>query len=290
MVFERPHLRLAGREGMWERTLTLSSLGKTFSLTGWKVGWAIGPPDLTRAVRAAHQFLTFTTPTPVQHGAVAALDAPRLSTTTCEWATGRNGTFWLVGWPRRVRGPPHRGHLLHDGGVPGVSDADDREFCRHGRAGRGGRHSPSVFYRPGRRPRAGPVRLLQGRGDAHRGRGEAGQALHRLITAGRYRARQYPRSHACATSWSPSAGRTPAGRSTWGTGGAYLPPDIFARYHRLAENRVLMVSGSDAHGTPITVKADQEGTTPQEVVDRYHPEILGYWDSLGSRSTSSPPP
>ena len=38
MVFERPHLRLAGREGMWERTLTLSSLGKTFSLTGWKVG------------------------------------------------------------------------------------------------------------------------------------------------------------------------------------------------------------------------------------------------------------
>ena len=44
---------------------------------------------------------------------------------------------------------------------------------------------------------------------------------------------------------------------------------------------MLMVSGSDAHGTPITVKADQEGTTPQEVVDRYHPEILGYWDSLG---------
>ncbi len=42
MVFERPHLRLARREGMWDRTLTLSSLGKTFSLTGWKVGWAIG--------------------------------------------------------------------------------------------------------------------------------------------------------------------------------------------------------------------------------------------------------
>ena len=70
MVFERPHLRLAGRERMWDRTLTLSSLGKTFSLTGWKVGWAMGPADLTRAVRAAHQFLTFTTPTPVQHGAV----------------------------------------------------------------------------------------------------------------------------------------------------------------------------------------------------------------------------
>jgi len=70
------HLRLATLEGMWERTITLSSLGKTFSLTGWKVGWAIGPPHLTAGVRAAHQFLTFTTPTPVQHGAVAALQAP----------------------------------------------------------------------------------------------------------------------------------------------------------------------------------------------------------------------
>jgi methionyl-tRNA synthetase len=64
-------------------------------------------------------------------------------------------------------------------------------------------------------------------------------------------------------------------------GGAYLPPDVFARYHRLAGNEVLMVSGSDANGTPITVKAEEMGVTPREVVDTYHPEILGYWDSLG---------
>ena len=63
--------------------------------------------------------------------------------------------------------------------------------------------------------------------------------------------------------------------------GAYLPPDIFARYHRLAGNEVLMVSGSDANGTPITVKADEMGITPREVVDIYHPEFLGYWDTLG---------
>jgi len=63
--------------------------------------------------------------------------------------------------------------------------------------------------------------------------------------------------------------------------GAYLPADIFARYHRLAGNKVLMVSGSDAHGTPITVKADQEGIDPIEVVNRYHPEILEYWKTLG---------
>ncbi len=64
-------------------------------------------------------------------------------------------------------------------------------------------------------------------------------------------------------------------------GGAYLPSDIFARYHRLVGNDVLMVSGSDANGTPITVKADEMGVTPREVVDTYHPEILGYWDALG---------
>ncbi len=64
-------------------------------------------------------------------------------------------------------------------------------------------------------------------------------------------------------------------------GGAYLPPDIFARYHRLVGNHVLMVSGSDANGTPITVKAEEMGVTPREVVDTYHPEIVGYWDRLG---------
>jgi methionyl-tRNA synthetase len=64
-------------------------------------------------------------------------------------------------------------------------------------------------------------------------------------------------------------------------GGAYLPADIFARYHRLVGNQVLMVSGSDANGTPITVKADEMGITPREVVEKYHPEICGYWESLG---------
>lgn len=63
--------------------------------------------------------------------------------------------------------------------------------------------------------------------------------------------------------------------------GAYLPSDIFARYHRMAGNRVLMVSGSDTHGTPITVRAEEEGITPQEVVDRYHPLFLRIWDDLG---------
>ena len=52
--------------------------------------------------------------------------------------------------------------------------------------------------------------------------------------------------------------------------GCYLPPDIFARYHRLIGNDVLMVSGSDQHGTPITVTALEEETTPQAIADKYH--------------------
>lgn len=63
--------------------------------------------------------------------------------------------------------------------------------------------------------------------------------------------------------------------------GAYLPADIFARYHRLAGHAVLMVSGSDVHGTPITVRADQEGVTPQEIVDRYHAEFVDNWEKVG---------
>ena len=63
--------------------------------------------------------------------------------------------------------------------------------------------------------------------------------------------------------------------------GAYLPSDIFARYHRAAGNRVLMVSGADQHGTPITVRAEQEATTPQAIVDRYLPEFQDNWQRLG---------
>jgi len=63
--------------------------------------------------------------------------------------------------------------------------------------------------------------------------------------------------------------------------GAYLPADIFARYHRLRGNNVLMASGSDAHGTPITLKAKQENRTPKEVVEQYHKRFLEGWERLG---------
>ncbi|MCC5876426.1 MAG: methionine--tRNA ligase [Candidatus Sumerlaeia bacterium] len=63
--------------------------------------------------------------------------------------------------------------------------------------------------------------------------------------------------------------------------GAYLPPDIFARYQRMIGNKVLMVSGSDTHGTPVTIKADEEGITPPQVIDRYHPLFIESYLKLG---------
>ncbi|NMC12951.1 MAG: class I tRNA ligase family protein, partial [Chloroflexi bacterium] len=63
--------------------------------------------------------------------------------------------------------------------------------------------------------------------------------------------------------------------------GSYLPADIFARYHRLLGNKVLMVSGSDAHGTPVTVRADAEDTTPLEVYKKFHFSFLELFQKMG---------
>jgi methionyl-tRNA synthetase len=63
--------------------------------------------------------------------------------------------------------------------------------------------------------------------------------------------------------------------------GAYIPADIFARYHRMKCNEVLMVSGSDMHGTPITLKAEQDGKTPEELATYYHGQFTETFKKLG---------
>lgn len=63
--------------------------------------------------------------------------------------------------------------------------------------------------------------------------------------------------------------------------GSHLPADIYARYHRLKGNHVLMVSGSDSHGTPVTVKADQEGKTAREVFEQFHQRFLDLFQKMG---------
>jgi len=148
MVYDVEHLRLATFEGMWDRTVTLSSIGKTFSLTGWKVGWGIAPAGLTAGLRAAHQFLTFTTPTPVQHGAVAAMKAPD------DFYRGlRSGyrakrdllTEGLETIGFEVYRP--QGTYFMTAGFANFGFSDDRAFCRYlVETARVVAIPPSVFY------------------------------------------------------------------------------------------------------------------------------------------------
>jgi len=76
LVFDGTHVPIATLPGMAERTLTVSSIGKTYSVTGWKIGWASGPAELIARLRAVKQFLTFAGGTPLQHAAAAALALP----------------------------------------------------------------------------------------------------------------------------------------------------------------------------------------------------------------------
>jgi N-succinyldiaminopimelate aminotransferase len=76
LVYDGAHVPLATLDGMAARTVTVSSLGKTHGLTGWKVGWATGPTPLVASLRGVKQFLTFAGGTPLQHAAAVGLDLP----------------------------------------------------------------------------------------------------------------------------------------------------------------------------------------------------------------------
>jgi N-succinyldiaminopimelate aminotransferase len=77
MIFDgKPHIPMASLPGMADRTLTISSAGKTFSVTGWKVGWISGPPELVAAAKAAKQFLTYVSGAPFQPAIATALALP----------------------------------------------------------------------------------------------------------------------------------------------------------------------------------------------------------------------
>ncbi|MBX3372470.1 MAG: aminotransferase class I/II-fold pyridoxal phosphate-dependent enzyme [Phycisphaeraceae bacterium] len=132
LIFEGAHHFLAGFPGMADRTITLSSLGKTFDLTGWKIGWAVARADLTRAIRAAHQFLVFAVPTPLQYAAAEAI--AQLERHRAPWLTAfRARRDLLTGGLRdvgfRVQPPQGTCFVLADHTAFGF--ADDIAFCDH---------------------------------------------------------------------------------------------------------------------------------------------------------------
>lgn len=127
------HRRLAQVPGMAERTLTVSSQGKTFGFTGWKIGWVLAPPALTRAVRNVHQFVTFAAATPFQAAAAAALalDSGYYQALAAEHQTRRDfvaGALAEAGL--RVSCPQGTYFIMANYTTLGDRWADDTAFCR----------------------------------------------------------------------------------------------------------------------------------------------------------------
>jgi N-succinyldiaminopimelate aminotransferase len=132
LVFDgRRHMPLATFEGMRDRTVTISSAGKSFSVTGWKVGWACAPPNLLAGVRAAKQFLTYVTPAPLQRAAAAGLRATHQLVDPLVEELQDNRDLLAkglreVGFP--VTGAEGTYFLTVD--ISGLTDEDAATFCR----------------------------------------------------------------------------------------------------------------------------------------------------------------
>ena len=129
--YDAPHAPLAAREGMRERTITISSGAKTFSATGWKTGWACAPPELTTAVRTAKQFMTFAGGTPFQHAIAAGLRLPEafFDELAAEHAARRD---LLVEGLEQAGLPtlPSHGSYFVLADISALGYTDDVAFCR----------------------------------------------------------------------------------------------------------------------------------------------------------------
>jgi N-succinyldiaminopimelate aminotransferase len=131
MVYEGEHIPIGSLSGMRERTVSISSAGKTFSFTGWKVGWVTATPELILAVRAVKQFLTFVSSGPFQYAVAQALRMPDayyagisegLRIKRDLLCAGLADVGFLV--------YPPEGTYFVTTDIRGLGDADGVEFCR----------------------------------------------------------------------------------------------------------------------------------------------------------------
>jgi aspartate/methionine/tyrosine aminotransferase len=127
------HVPLATIAGMWERTLTISSTGKTFSMTGWKVGYAVGPQNLNAALRAVHQFVTFASATPFQEAMARAMEEANAlnyyQSLQSEY-TARRDRLKLALEEAGLPTLPVGGAYFLMADVAGLGFPDDVAFCR----------------------------------------------------------------------------------------------------------------------------------------------------------------
>ena len=127
------HVALATLPGMWERTLTLNSVGKTFSVTGWKIGWSVGPAALNAAMRASHQWVTFATATPLQAATAAAIEQAASNGYYDQLREEYGERRALLRQILESAGLPTltaEGSYFISADIAALGYADDRAFCR----------------------------------------------------------------------------------------------------------------------------------------------------------------
>ncbi len=132
LVYDGEHVAMATLPGMRERTVTINSTGKTFSATGWKIGYATAPAPLAKALATAHQFVTFAVATPFQHAMAEALRAPQayFDGFLADYRARRDflvDALARVGF--RVSAPQGTYFVLAD--IRPLGWDDDVAFCRH---------------------------------------------------------------------------------------------------------------------------------------------------------------
>lgn len=126
------HISMCTIEGMRERTVTINSLSKSYSVTGWRVGWAIAPPVLTAAIRKVHDFLTVGAAAPLQAAGAAAMASP--DSYYQKLSAGYSVKRGLLLTALRAAGfkaysPRGAYYIMTD--ISAFDVGDDREFCRH---------------------------------------------------------------------------------------------------------------------------------------------------------------
>jgi N-succinyldiaminopimelate aminotransferase len=131
MVFEGEHVPIGSLPGMRERTVTISSAAKTFSFTGWKIGWVTGTPELVSAVRTVKQFLTYVTGGPFQYAVADALALPDAFYTSISADLRGKRDLLCTGLAEagfEVYRPAGTYFITTD--VRGLGEKDGMEFCR----------------------------------------------------------------------------------------------------------------------------------------------------------------
>ena len=174
LVFDGEHVPIAQFPGMRERTVSISSAGKTFSFTGWKIGWVTATPELVSAVKTAKQFLTFVSGGPFQYAIAEALMLPDEYFATLRDELKAQRDLFTAGLAELgFEVYPPQGTYFVTTDIRPLGELDGLEFCRTlpERAGVVAIPVRRLLRRQGRGPHPGPVRLLQTPGGPDRGPG-----------------------------------------------------------------------------------------------------------------------